>query len=134
MPSPSTNCALATAGHSSFSLHASWFTRHSPELGIVTQVMEPYTAIGCPLDAGDFQRIMECSAECGNGIPTSARAGEQRCVREPSPKVLLRRGAAINDVLNQIRCERHHPRFVELAAIDMQGGGIEIEVVLRKSQ
>jgi hypothetical protein len=100
----------------------------------MSQVMEPNTAIRCSFDAGDFQRIMERSAERGDGIPTSARTGEQRCVREPWSEALFRSGAALNEALNQIGRERQHPRFVELAVTDMQGAGIEIEVVLRKPQ
>jgi hypothetical protein len=100
----------------------------------MTQVMEPNTAIRCPFDTGDFQRIMECTAERGDGISTAAGAGEQRCVREPWPEALFSTGAALNDVLNQIRCERHHPRFVELAVADMQHASFEVEVGLGKSQ
>jgi hypothetical protein len=36
--------------------------------------------------------------------------------------------------LNQFRCERHQPRFVELAVTDVQRAGVEIEVGLRKAQ
>jgi len=96
--------------------------------------MEPNAAVGCPFDTGDFQRIMECSAERGDGIPVPARAGEQRCVREQWPEALFCSGAALNYALDKIRCERHYPRFVELTVTDMQGADIEIEVFLGKPQ
>ena len=56
----------------------------------MAQVMEPNAAIRCPFDAGDFQRVMKRAAERGDGIPTSARAGEQRCVRATGPVALGR--------------------------------------------
>jgi hypothetical protein len=40
----------------------------------------------------------------------------------------------MNDTLDQIRCNREHPRLVELAVTDMQHTGIDIEIRLRKSQ
>jgi len=47
---------------------------------------------------------------------------------------LARRGAALNNALGQIRCERHQPRFVEFAVTDAQGAGLEIKIGLRKPQ
>jgi len=47
---------------------------------------------------------------------------------------LARRDAAVNNALDQIRCQRHQPRFVEFAVTDAQGAGLEIEVGLRKPQ
>ena len=44
----------------------------------MAQVMEPNAAIRCPFDSGDFQRVMKPAAECGDGIPISARAGNSR--------------------------------------------------------
>jgi hypothetical protein len=96
--------------------------------------MQPNAAIRCPFDVGDFQRIMKCTPECGDGIPTSVWAGEQRCVRATGPVALRRGGAALNNALDQIRCERHQPRFVEFAVTNMQGAGIEIKVGLCKPQ
>ena len=60
----------------------------------MAQVMEPNAAIRRPLDAGDFQRVMERVAERGDGIPTSAWAGEQRRVRDDRVRSALsqRRG------------------------------------------
>jgi len=49
----------------------------------MTQVMKPNAAIRCPFDSGDFQRVMKRAAQRGDGISTSARAGEQRCVQAP---------------------------------------------------
>ena len=100
----------------------------------MAQVKEPNAAIRCPFDAGDFQRVMKGAAERGDGILTTVRAGEQRCARATGPVALRRSDAALNNALDQIRCERHHPRFVEFAMTDMQGAGIEIEVGFRKPQ
>jgi len=47
---------------------------------------------------------------------------------------LARRDAALNNALDQIRCERYQPRFVEFAMTDAQGAGLEIEIGLRKPQ
>ena len=47
---------------------------------------------------------------------------------------LARRDAALNNALDQIRCERHQPRFVEFAVTDAQGAGLEIKIGLRKPQ
>jgi hypothetical protein len=77
---------------------------------------------------------MKRAAERGDGIPTSVRAREQRCVRTTRPAALRRSDAALNNALDQIRCERHHARFVEFAVTDMQVASIEIEVGLRKPQ
>ena len=73
----------------------------------MTQVMKANAAIRCPFDSGDFQCVMKRAAQRGNGISTSARAGEQRRVRLPRPVPLPRRDAALNNALDQIRCERH---------------------------
>jgi hypothetical protein len=100
----------------------------------MAQVMEPNAAISCPFDAGDLQRVMKRAAERGDGIPTSVRAGEQRCVRATGPVTLSRSDAALNNALDQIRCERYQARFVEFAVTDMQGASIEIEVGMRKPQ
>ena len=45
---------------------------------------------------------------------------------------LARRDAALNNALDQIRSERHQPRFVEFAVTDAQGAGLEIEIGLRQ--
>jgi hypothetical protein len=100
----------------------------------MAQVMEPNAAIRCPFDAGDFKRVMKRAAESGDGIPISPRAGEQRCVRATRPVPLGCRDAALNNALDQIRCERHEPRFVEFAVTDAQGAGLEIKIALRKPQ
>src|SRR5215467_3070425 len=94
----------------------------------------PNLAIRCPFYSGDFQCVMNRAAERGDGISTPARAGEQRCIRVPLPSALARRDAALNNALDQIRCERHQPRFVEFAVTDAQGAGLEIEIGLRQPQ
>jgi hypothetical protein len=100
----------------------------------MAQVVEPNAAIRCPFDTGDLQRVMKRPAERGDGIPISPRAGEQGCVRATVPVALCCSDAALNNALDQIRCERHHPRFVEFAVTDMQNAGLEIEIGLRKPQ
>ena len=47
----------------------------------MSKVMQPNAAVRCPFDPGDFQSVVERSAKRGNGISTSARAGEQRHMR-----------------------------------------------------
>jgi hypothetical protein len=100
----------------------------------MTQVMEPNAAVSCPFDAGDPQRVMKRAAERGDGIPTPARAGEQGCIRATGPVALRRSDAALNNAVDQIRCEWYHARFVEFAVMDMQGASIEIEVSLRNPE
>lgn len=96
--------------------------------------MKPNAAIRCPFDSGDFQCVMKRAAQCADGISTSARAGEQRCVRLPRTMALARRDAALNNALDKIRCERHQPRFVEFTVTDVQAAGLEIEIGLCKAQ
>jgi hypothetical protein len=73
----------------------------------MTQVMKPNAGIRRPFDSGDFQRVMKRAAQRGDGISTSARAGEQWCVRSTWPMALARGDTAVNNALDQIRCERH---------------------------
>src|SRR3974390_665596 len=77
---------------------------------------------------------MKRTTQRGDGISISLRAGEQRGVRATGPVPLGCSDATLNDALDQIRCERHQPRFVEFAVTDAQGAGLEIEIGLRKPQ
>jgi hypothetical protein len=77
---------------------------------------------------------MKRATERSDGIPFSPRAGEQRCVRATGSVPLDCRDAALNNALDQIRRERHQPRFVEFTVTDAQGTGFEIAIGLRKPQ
>lgn len=100
----------------------------------MSKAVEPNAAVGCPFDADGLQQVMEGPAERGDGIPASARAGEQRHLGETGPVVLGCDDAAVNQALDQIRCHRDHSRLVEFAMTDKQRAGVEIEVGLRKPQ
>jgi hypothetical protein len=74
----------------------------------VSKVVEPNAAVGCPSDAGGLQHVMEGPAERCDGIPASARTGEQRHVGETGPVVFGCDDAAVSQTLDQIRCNRDH--------------------------